>query len=196
MEWLHDAGPTGFARDKGDGAMTEAAAIPRVLVVFATHSGCTQGVGLAIARSLEKRGASVQVHPAFDAPDPADFDAVVVGSGVRGARWHEAARDWLIRHSNTLAEKPVALYTVGLEIMSGFGKEAEVRSYTDALVERTGIRPVGIGLFAGWYEPQRFSVVEHAILHSLNAPQGDHRNWHAIEAWTDTVAPRLISGSE
>jgi menaquinone-dependent protoporphyrinogen oxidase len=176
--------------------MTETAATPKVLVVFSTRSGCTQGVGLAIARSLEKRGAFVQVHPAFDAPDPAEFDAVVVGSGVRGAQWHEAARDWVTRHAHTLADKPVALFTVGLEIMSGFGKESEVRGYTDALVERTGIRPVGIGLFAGWFEPRRFSVVERSILHSLNAPLGDHRNWRAIEAWTDTVAPRLIVGSE
>jgi menaquinone-dependent protoporphyrinogen oxidase len=136
------------------------------------------------------------VHPAFDAPDPANFDAVVVGSGVRGAQWHEAARDWVIRHAHTLAGKPVALFTVGLEIMSGFAKEAEVRGYTDSLVERAGLQPAGIGLFAGWYEPRQFSVVERAILRSLNAPKGDHRDWHAVEAWTDTVAPRLIGRSE
>lgn len=174
--------------------MTEATANPRVLVVFATRSGCTQGIGLAIARSLEKGGLVVQVHPAFDAPDPSGFDAVIVGSGVRGAQWHQAARDWVIRHADALTVRPVAFFTVGLEITGGFAKEAEVRGYTDGLLERAGIQPVGIGLFAGWFEPRRFSVVERAILHSLNAPLGDHRDWRAIEAWTDTVAPRLVRG--
>lgn len=171
--------------------MTDADSTPRVLVVYATRSGCTQGVALRVAGALEKRGLRAVVHPAFDAPGPAGFDAVVVGSGVRGGQWHDAARDWVVRHSKELAGVPVALFTVGLEMASGVGKEPEVLAYTDGLIERSGVKPVGIGLFAGWFEPRRFSVVERAILNSINAPEGDHRNWAAIEAWVNSVVPML-----
>jgi menaquinone-dependent protoporphyrinogen oxidase len=172
-------------------AMPDAVRSRRVLVVYATRSGCTQGVAEAIGRALAEMGAAVELAPAFEALDPSEFDAVVVGSGVRGAHWHQPARDWVVKHSASLREMSVALFTVGLEITGGPEKAEEVRSYTDALLERSGIRPIDVGLFAGWYQPDSFSFVERAVLKAMKTAEGDRRDWEAIERWASGVASGL-----
>jgi menaquinone-dependent protoporphyrinogen oxidase len=167
------------------------AGMSSILVVFGTKSGCTQGVAEKIGATLADAGATVDVVPAADAPDPTAFDAVVVGSGVRMSQWHEPARSWVAAHADVLKSKPVAFYTVGLILAQSPEKVAEVRAYTDPLVERTGVKPVDIGLFAGWNEPKHFSFIECIILKAMKAPAGDKRDWSAIEAWARATAPML-----
>ncbi|MBW6469377.1 MAG: hypothetical protein K0B85_09505, partial [Coriobacteriia bacterium] len=67
----------------------------------------------------------------------------------------------------------------------------EVRAYTDPVLAESGIEPVAIGLFGGWFEPKQFNLVERTVLKAMKAPQGDHRDWDAIDAWTAGVAPKL-----
>lgn len=168
----------------GDGMST-------VLVVYGTKSGCTAGVAERIGAALAAYGVSVDVAPAEDRPDPAGYDGVVVGSGVRVGQWHSAVKEWVTENADALKVRPTALYTVCLTIASEPEKVDEVRAYTDPLLAESGIEPIDIGLFGGWFEPKRFSFVERTVLKAMKAPQGDHRNWEAIEEWTAGVAPKL-----
>ena len=163
----------------------------RVLVVYATKSGCTEGIADRIAQTLGDAGATVEVLAAEDAGDPAGFDAVVVGSGVRAGQWHQSARSWVETHAKSLGEVPVAFFTCGLTMAEGPEKAGEVRAYTDPILEATGIEPVDIGLFAGWFEPRRFSFAERTILKMMKSPQGDLRDWDAIESWASAMGTRL-----
>lgn len=168
----------------GDGEM-------KVLVVYGTKSGCTTGVAEEIGKTLSGRGASVDVVPAETAGHPGDYDAVVVGSGVRAGTWHEPVRTWVKSNADALKGRPVAFYTCGMMITQGAEKADEVRAYTDALVAEAGVEPVDIGLFAGWFEPKEFSFAERTILKLMKTPQGDFRDLPAIAEWTHDAAPKL-----
>jgi len=163
----------------------------KVLVVYATKSGCTTGIAEQIGKTLTDKGVDATVVAVQDAGDPSGYDAVVLGSGVRGGSWHEAARTWASAHSEQLKAMPTALFTCGLVITGGAEKADEVRAYTDALIEQTGIAPVDVGLFAGWNEPKEFSFVERSILKLMKAPQGDFRDFSEVGEWADATAGRL-----
>jgi menaquinone-dependent protoporphyrinogen oxidase len=70
-------------------------------------------------------------------------------------------------------------------------KAEEVRAYTDPILAAAGIKPVDVGLFAGWYEPAKFGFAERTILKLMKTPQGDFRDWAAIDAWAEKICPNL-----
>ncbi|HET6498681.1 MAG TPA: flavodoxin domain-containing protein [Coriobacteriia bacterium] len=176
---------------RADGA--EGPTTTKVLVVYGTKSGCTAGVAERIGVALERAGMAADVLPAHDGPDPRDYDGVVAGSGVRAGRWHRAVTEWVAENAAALRAMPTALYTVCLTLVTDPGKADEVRAYTDALLAESGIEPIDIGLFGGWFEPQRFGLVERTVLKAMKAPRGDHRDWDAIDRWVAGVAPGLKS---
>lgn len=167
----------------------------KVLVVYATKSGSVTEIAKKIGRSLSDQGATVDVVAAEQAGNPQDYDAVVVGSGVRAGMWHGAARSWVATHAAQLASKPLALYTVGLMITEGASKVEEVRGYTDKLLAETSLDPVDVGLFGGWNEPKAFSFLERTAMKMMKAPVGDFRDWDAIAAWSKDVGPKLMVAS-
>lgn len=160
----------------------------KVLVVYGTKSGCTSGVAERIGSALTGTGMSVAVLPAEDKPDPAGYDGVIVGSGIRMGQWHSAVKT---DNAAALLTRPTAFYTVCLTIATDPEKVEEVRAYTDPLLAESGIEPVDIGLFGGWFEPKQFNLIERTVLKAMKAPQGDHRDWDAIDVWTAGVAPKL-----
>lgn len=165
----------------------------KVLVVYGTKSGCTAGVAERIGSALAAAGLAADVLPAENKPDPAGYDGVIVGSGIRVGQWHSAVKEWVAENADALKVRPTALYTVCLTLVSEPDKLDEVRAYTEPMLAESGIEPVDIGLFGGWFEPKQFSFVERTVLKAMKAPQGDHRDWDAIDAWVAGVAPKMRS---
>lgn len=163
----------------------------KTLVVYGTKTGCTAGIAEQIGKALSEKGVTVEIAAAQDAGPASGYDAVVVGSGVRGGAWHQAVRTWVEGNAEQLQAMPVAFFTCGLTTAQEPAKAAEVRAYTDSLVESTGVRPVDVGVFAGWYEPREFSFVERTILKMMKAPEGDHRDMKAVAEWATSTASQL-----
>lgn len=163
----------------------------KVLVAYATKSGCTAGVAEAVGMTLAGHDMSVDVVPVEDAGDPSVYDAVIVGSGVRAGSWHGAAREWVTANAEVLIARPTAFFTCCLTMAAEPGKREEVHAYTDALITETGVEPLGIGLFAGWNQPKSFSFLERSILKLMKAPEGDFRDFEAVGEWADGIASRL-----
>ena len=162
----------------------------KALVVYGTKSGCTAGVAEQIGKTLAEKGFAAEVVAAQNAGSADDYDAVIVGSGVRAGTWHEAVRTWVSENAEALKSRPVAFYTCGLTITDE-SKADEVRAYTDAVIEATGVKPIDVGLFAGWNEPSKFSFLERTVMKVLKAPVGDFRDYDAIATWTEGLAPEL-----
>lgn len=163
----------------------------RVLVVFATRSGCTEGIAERIGETLVNLGLDVDVVPADQAGDPSGYDAVIVGSGVRAGLWHGSAKSWIAKHQETLRTLPVAMFTCGLMVLQGEDKAAEVRAYTDQIISASGLEPLDVGLFAGWNEPDSFSMPERVVMKLMKTPRGDFRDSAAIAAWTEQAAQQF-----
>ena len=165
----------------------------RVLVCYATGTGCTTGVAERIGETLASRGARVDVVPFESNPDPAAYDAVVAGSGTRARSWHPVAKRWMTRNTSTLRAKPLALFTVCMAMATEPENAHETLGVTDRLLAKTGLDPLDIGVFAGWYDPRKFNFFERKAMEMHKAPEGDFRDWTAIEDWATRVAPRLVS---
>lgn len=163
----------------------------KVLVVYATKTGCTKTIAEDIAETLKGQGADVSIADASAAQSPSGFDAVVIGSGVRAGRWHKSASEWVVRNADALRVMPVAMFTCGLMIRKGKEKENEVRAYTDALLASSGIKPVSIGLLPGWFEPGQFGWGERTILKLMKTPQGDFRDKSKTKEWVSEVLSAL-----
>jgi len=162
-----------------------------VLVVYGTGTGCTEGIAERIGEALARAGADVEVMPAEGAPGPVGYDAVFVGSGVRAGGWHKPVRTWVAANSDALQATKVVFFTACLTMSAEPEKADEVRAYTDSLIAETGVEPVDIGLFAGLNEPAKFPFLERTILKMMKAPQGDFRDWDAVDAWATDMAGRL-----
>jgi menaquinone-dependent protoporphyrinogen oxidase len=135
----------------------------------------------------------VDVEPFESKLDAAGYDAIVAGSGTRAGSWHPAAKKWMERNASVLKAKPLALFTVGIAMAHGGAeKTAETLGVTGRLLQKTGLEPLDIGAFAGWYPPAKFSFLERKVMNMAKAPEGDFRDWSAIEGWATSVAPKLV----
>ncbi len=163
----------------------------KVLIVYGTKTGCTKGVAEEIGKTMTALGATADVVAAVDEVDVAGYDAFVVGSGVRAGSWHGSVKKWVAENAETLKSVPTAFFTTCLTMGTEPEKAPEVRSYTDKLIEDTGVRPVDIGLFAGMNDPSAFNLPERLVLKAIKAPQGDFRDYEAVAAWSQEVTGKL-----
>jgi menaquinone-dependent protoporphyrinogen oxidase len=183
----------------------------RVQVVYASRHGGTAGIAERIAEVLKSEGAEVTLADAADRPDVDGFDAHVVGSGVQIGSWHKEGTEFLERNREKLAMRPVWLFSSGP--LPGSSKATEA---TDDLAVALGpeegpgsggrrkiatlsaaIHPRDHRVFAGAFDPSDTpkSMVERLVRlmpASKNIlPEGDFREWDAIEAWARDIATAL-----
>jgi menaquinone-dependent protoporphyrinogen oxidase len=165
----------------------------RVLVVVASRHGATAEIATALARSIADsdtgRTAGLSAVPvsADNRPDPAAFDAVVLGSAVYAGRWLEAARGYAARHADVLRTRPVWLFSSGPIGEPPFPPDepydvAAVRNLTGARSHRT---------FPGRLDKQRLSFGERAMVTAMRAPVGDFRDWDTVRGWGEEIAGQV-----
>jgi menaquinone-dependent protoporphyrinogen oxidase len=173
--------------------MTVSDAAPRVLVVVATKHGATRGIAEAIVRDLadsaagQEMGLTAVLHEAEHEPDPARFDAVIVGSAVYVGRWREPARDWVSAHAAALRERPVWLFSSGPIGAPPFPPDEPHDVHP--LMQLTGAR--GHRVFPGRLDKDLLSFGERAMVTAMRAPLGDFRDWDAVRVWSADVAGEL-----
>ena len=92
---------------------------PRVLVTVASRHGATAEMATALARWLSESAAargcplSAVAVPVERRPDPARYDAVVLGSAVYVGRWLQPARHYAAEYASVLRTRPVWLMSSG-----------------------------------------------------------------------------------
>lgn len=85
----------------------------RVLVSAASRHGATTEIAEAIGRSLSGEGFAVTVLPPGQVRSLEDYHAVVLGSAVYTGHWLGPARDLASRCRDSLAARPVWLFSSG-----------------------------------------------------------------------------------
>src|SRR5512140_2669343 len=84
-----------------------------VLVVYASRHGGTRGIAERIAAALTDAGVNARATSAETARDVAVADAYVIGSGVYMGSWLKEGTDFISRYAETLATRPVWLFSSG-----------------------------------------------------------------------------------
>ncbi len=173
----------------------------KILIVYASRHGATEGIAVRIADTLERHGHEITLRGAGEPDDIAEFDAFVIGSAAYVGHWDREVAAFARRHASFLADRPVWLYSsgpVGADRFDAKGRDqletARPREFSEFAAS---IRPRDEKVFFGAYDPgrkggtlaERLVLKVPAIRDSM--PAGDFRDWPAIEAWAAGIAREL-----
>jgi menaquinone-dependent protoporphyrinogen oxidase len=156
----------------------------RVLVTAASKHGTTTEIAEAIADVLRAARVDVDVTPPGDVQSLADYDAVVLGSGVYGGHWLEPARAFVARHELALQGRAVFLFSSGPigDPPRPLADPAEVATIDDATMA------IDHRVFAGRLVEGDLRPGERLVVTMLQAPYGDFRAWDDITDWARAIA--------
>jgi menaquinone-dependent protoporphyrinogen oxidase len=183
------------------------------LVVHASRHGGSAGIAQRIAEVMRTTGIDATVAPAAAMPDPKLYDACVVGAGVYMGTWVKEGTAFLEHYASTLATRPVWLFSSGP--LPGSSKEPKDRP-ADPVEEALGpssgpgsggrrrveelaarIHPREHRVFAGAFDPNDPpKTMSERLIRMVPGskgilPEGDFREWPAIEVWAREIANAL-----
>jgi menaquinone-dependent protoporphyrinogen oxidase len=161
----------------------------RILVAYASRHGATRGVAERIARKLEENGSRVSLQQVDAVDDVATFGAAVIGSSVYFGAWSKNAADFVRRNQHALSRMPVWLFS------SGSLDSIELPPPKELAEFEVSIKPRAHGVFAGSLDASKLGVGEKLVTKALRAPEGDFRDWNAIDLWADTIAEEIRAGA-
>ncbi|MBV8217005.1 MAG: flavodoxin [Solirubrobacterales bacterium] len=163
----------------------------RVLLAVASRHHGTHEIAQAIATGLVTRGLEVaDALPVEQVTTLDRYDAVVLGSAVYSGRWLGEARRFAQVHTSSLCMMPVWLFSSGpvgpIDHLIPPGTPADV----PVLIRLTGA--IGHRTFAGRLDRRHLHFAERAIVRKIHAPEGDSRDWDAVDRFAGQVADELL----
>lgn len=178
----------------------------RVLIVYASRYGSTQGIAERVGAILRQHGMEVTVESVQRARDPADYDALVIGSAAYYFRWMKKATEFVRRNRDVLAERPVWLFSsgpLGTKRTDDQGRDVcEVTVPREIAEFKQSIQPRGHRVFFGALIREKLGFAHRLMLklpvNRDNAvfPLGDFRDWKAIETWAAGIAGELRGSAQ
>ena len=166
----------------------------RVLVTAASRHGATHEIADAIAAGLKRRGVDAEVRHTEDLASLDGYDAYVIGSAVYVGRWLEPARELVEGNAAALAARPVWLFSSG-----PLGPPDALKPEGDPVDVAGLVAAVGAEdhrVFAGRLDRGLLSFGEKAVVVAVRAPEGDFRDWEAIDAFAAEIAAGLRDSTE
>ncbi|MDR3687279.1 MAG: flavodoxin domain-containing protein [Coriobacteriia bacterium] len=169
----------------------------KVLVAYASLCGSTAEIAEAAGQVLAAQGADVRVCDVADITTLDEYDAILLGTAIRMGRPVKPMRDFIRNHAHEVASRPNAVFSVGATPRDRTPRAiSEASHFVSPVV--SAVAPLSVALFAGKIDPTRLALpwralIEHAEPGSrLSA--GDWRDWDAIDAWVEEIAPQLLAG--
>ncbi len=168
----------------------------RILVTYASRAGSTREVAEAIGKTLSEGGTPVDVVSMDKVTDLTPYDAVVVGSAIRGSKWLPEAVEFIQRHRSALGGKRLAMFTVCITLAMKNGENYRSAVMGWVAPVRAMVHPRSEGLFAGRLDFSKLPfnwdtlMLRVAVLFGV-FPRGDHRDWTAIRSWAEGLKPVL-----
>jgi menaquinone-dependent protoporphyrinogen oxidase len=159
-----------------------------ILVAYASKHGSTQGIAERIAEKLRQLGKEAEARSVEEVSDPGSYEAFVIGSAIYYGSWLKEATEWVRRNQAVLAQHPVWLFSsgpLGTEVKDAEPQPKEIAEF------RETIGPRDQRIFFGALEHSRLSFAERVMVKAVRAPEGDFRDWQAIEAWAASIAQDL-----
>lgn len=165
-----------------------------VLIAYGSRLGATEGIAKRIGEVLRMDGLVVSVQPAASAGPIDSYDAVIVGGAVYARHWHKTAKDFVDDNADMLSGMPVWLFSSGP--IGDRATESPPIEAVDIAGAAARIHARGHTIFSGALDRSRINGSDLGGFERLVArsfvPQGDWRDWDAIEAWAHAVARELV----
>ena len=159
-----------------------------VLVAYASKHGSTQEIAERIAGKLRQMGKEADARSVDSVENPGSYEALVIGSAVYYGSWLKEATEWVHRNQAVLARRPVWLFSsgpLGTEVKDAEQQPKEMAEFQQA------IRPRDERVFFGALDHIKLCFAERMVVKAVRGPEGDFRDWQAIEAWAESIARDL-----
>jgi menaquinone-dependent protoporphyrinogen oxidase len=167
-----------------------------ILVASASRHGSTSEVRSRLAASVGD-GLPTAIVASADLGDINDvamhadvskYNAVIVGSAVYYGRWLEAAQHFVESHAQELKRRPVWLFSVGPLGSPPTPSPDDAVNASELVAMTEACEHV---LFSGRLDRHLLTFTERALTFAFQAPEGDFRDWDAIDAFGRKIAAEL-----
>jgi len=186
----------------------------KALIVYGTRYGATASTSEEIAGILRKEGLDVRVVNAKEEKvrDIAEYELVIVGSGIQIDRWTGEPEKFLKKFQKELARKKVALFVCcgsAQPLTEEEGKPEAIgrarRKYLEEKASKYSLQPVALGLFGGvwdfnnvpWWSKKAMEAerlkIEAAGFKETKPGVYDMRDWNVIRSWAKELAQKVHS---
>ena len=168
-----------------------------VLVTYASRFGSTREIAERIGRVLTAAGLDAEVRTADEVDRVDAYRAFVVGSTVEGGHWLKGASAFLDRYAVDLGSHPLWLFSSGP--VGDRAASAPQQDPKEVAAARRSLRPLDCRVFAGAFDRatsdfSEMGLVERTVVRKF-LPDGDWRDWPAIDAWAAGIARELAAPS-
>jgi len=184
----------------------------KALIVYGTRYGAAARTSEEIAKTLRREGMETRVADAGKEKikDVAEYDLIIVGSGIQMHRWTSEPEDFLKRFQKELATKKLALFvccgSVTVKEKPELVEKAR-RRYLEEKAAKCHLQPVALGLFGGiynynkmpWFAKKAMSAERPRLEAAYKETEPgiyDTRDLEAIRAWAEELAKIASSHSE
>ncbi len=167
----------------------------KILLVYGSWQGSSKDISNRICRILDNEHVLVQCADVNKVPDPSQYDAVILGGGIRGGCFHPKLIRFVQQNHRLLSKMPVAFFVVCLTLKkNNETNRCAASEYLKILKQKApDLEPVSVGLFGGVMDYAGFSPLMRMMVKLLKMPQGDYRDWHAIEQWAAKTGNLLLA---
>lgn len=183
----------------------------KVLIVYGTRYGATKSTVEEIAKVLQDDDFDVKIVNVKEEKvrDIAEFELVIVGSGMRIERWVSKAEGFLKKFSGELKKKKVAIFVSsgGRALMEHKGELDEIERITKKYLEdkasKYDLHPISMTMFGGVWDFNQISKIFRKFLEaereniiaagSKETKPGvyDTRNWDDVRNWASDLAKKV-----
>lgn len=169
-----------------------------VLIAFGTTEGQTRKIARAMARSIRRVGHAATIFDCGEqgaAPDPGEFDAVILAASVHHQRYQPSVYDFVGANLEALRTKRTAFVSVSLSVTLASG-EKEARGYVEDFIKDTGLQPDAVHLAEGAVRYSEYGSSDELTVDLMvfkgqkKMPKRDgnpeYTDWPALEAFATT----------
>jgi len=183
----------------------------KALIVFGTRYGATAGTSEAIAKVLCDQGITTHIINAKEehVNDIAEYDLVIVGSGMQIDRWTSEPEQFMSKFSKELAKKKVALFvssgSYGIISSEGDKKGTDRcwKKYLEDKATKYNLKPLSLAIFGGVWDYSKMGSITRKAMDSykkrieaagfkeIKPGLYDTRDWNAIKSWAENLAAKI-----
>ncbi len=161
----------------------------RVAIVYVSLHGQTEKIARHIKTRLESLGIDAYLMNAEDSRNEtfkSETDAVILGGPFYMQRLPSSLSEWIPRHQKFLRSRPLAVFTVGLNVLS---KKPEDRKKDEILLHKwlvkTGLHPDYTASFAGSLDYTEYNWALRHVMKWISQRAGLQTNTHQDYEFTD-----------
>ncbi len=157
-----------------------------VLIAYASKAGSTAEAAEKMGGILAQRGFTVDVMPVNKVQDLNAYNQVILGSAIRMGSVLPEMSKFIEANAAALTAKPYHFFVLCLTMFEDTPENLEkTKAFLNPI--RALAAPSSEGLFAGTMNRKKLSLLDRLIANMVKAPEGDYRDWTAIETWTQAL---------